>query len=127
ASYYVKAELTSGSLSPASNTVSAAVEDVGQVEKMTVTNNNEYEISLNNYPNPFNPSTTIEYSVTEESFIRLEVFNLLGKQVLTLVDKKQQPGTYEVKFDGTNLPSGLYLYKLTANEKIVTKKMLLLR
>ncbi|MBZ0179419.1 MAG: hypothetical protein K8F36_09010, partial [Melioribacteraceae bacterium] len=46
ASYYVKAELTSGSLSPASNTVSAAVEDVGQVEKMTVTNNNEYEISL---------------------------------------------------------------------------------
>jgi len=62
-----------------------------------------------------------------ETFIRLEVFNLLGKQVLTLVDKKQQPGTYEVKFDGTNLPSGLYLYKLTANENIVTKKMMLLR
>ncbi|MDD3559224.1 MAG: T9SS type A sorting domain-containing protein, partial [Melioribacteraceae bacterium] len=127
ASYYVKAELKSGGLSPASNTVSAAVEDVGQVEKMTVTNNNEYEISLSNYPNPFNPETTISYSISNSSLVNITVYDLLGRKIAELTNEKKEAGSYEVNFNAENLPSGLYIYKLTANENIVTKKMLLLR
>lgn len=127
AHYYVKANLTAGGTSSASNTVSSAVDGVGQVEKPSVRNKNDFELSLSNYPNPFNPTTTIEYSVNVETFISLEVFNLLGEQVSTLVNKKQQPGTYEVKFDGSTLPSGLYFYTLRTNNSVKTKRMLLLK
>ncbi|MCO6472973.1 MAG: T9SS type A sorting domain-containing protein, partial [Melioribacteraceae bacterium] len=123
--YYIVKAYYQTTLSTAKNSVGAYGQYNPSKQASEVDEN--IVLSLSNYPNPFNLTTTIEYSVTVETFIRLEVFNLLGKQVLTLVDKNHQPGTYEVKFDGTNLPSGLYIYKLTANEKIVTKKMMLLR
>jgi len=90
ASYYVKAELTSGGLSSASNTVSAAVEDVGQVEKKSVTNNNENEISLSNYPNPFNPETTISYSIANNSIVNITVYDLLGRKITELINEKKE-------------------------------------
>jgi len=92
-----------------------------------------YSISQN-YPNPFNPSTTIKYSIPKQSNITLKVFDVLGSEVATLVNKKQPQGNYEVEFDastssatGHDLSSGIYFYRLQANDYIETKKMILLR
>lgn len=68
---------------------------------------------LGNYPNPFNPSTTISYRLPADTQVTLEIFNLLGKRVRTLVDTRQQAGTYQVVFDAGSLASGIYLYRLT--------------
>jgi hypothetical protein len=68
---------------------------------------------LGNYPNPFNPSTTISYRLPADTQVTLEIFNLLGKRVRTLVDTRQQAGTYQVFFDAGSLASGIYLYRLT--------------
>jgi len=78
-----------------------------------------------NYPNPFNPTTQIKYSVAQASKVKLEVFNILGKRVATLVNKEQKPGRYEVTFDGSNLASGMYLYRLRAGSHVMTKKLIL--
>lgn len=80
-----------------------------------------------NYPNPFNPSTTIQFSLPEESFVRLEVFNLLGERVSTLVSETLGAGKYNYEWNAEQLPSGVYLYKLNADASIQTKKMLLLK
>lgn len=80
-----------------------------------------------NYPNPFNPQTTIRYEVGAVGQVTLEVFDVLGRRVATLVDGQQTPGAYTVTFDAANLPSGLYLYRLEAGSKVHTKKMMLLK
>ena len=87
-----------------------------------------------NYPNPFNPSTKIKYSIPNSPLpfgkglgVRLEVYDILGRQVATLVNEKQQPGNYQVTFDGSKLSTGIYFYKLTAGNFIKTKKMILLK
>lgn len=80
-----------------------------------------------NYPNPFNPSTTIGYELPEESFITLKVYDILGKEVATLVNNKEQPGIHEVKFDGSQLGSGMYIYRMNVDNYTVTKKMILMK
>jgi hypothetical protein len=80
-----------------------------------------------NYPNPFNPTTTIKYSLNVETFIRLNVFDVLGMLVKVLVNETQKPGNYSFEFDGSNLSSGIYYYTVTVGEFGVTKKMLLLK
>jgi parallel beta-helix repeat protein len=80
-----------------------------------------------NYPNPFNPSTTIKYSINVETFTRLNVYDILGREVATLVNKKQRPGNYEVEWNADNFSSGVYYYKLTTSNFTDTKKMILLR
>ena len=80
-----------------------------------------------NYPNPFNPGTVISYQSSINSHVKLIVYNMLGQEITTLVDKQQQPGIYQVKFDGSNLVSGLYFYRLTMNAYSLTKKMILLK
>ena len=80
-----------------------------------------------NYPNPFNSMTSIKFKVTSSKFVKLNVFDLLGKEVTTLVNEKLQPGIYEVSFDAGNLPSGTYFYKLTAGEFTDTKRMILIK
>ncbi len=78
-----------------------------------------------NYPNPFNPQTTIEFAVDRPAPITLEVFNLAGQRVAMLVNETKAAGTYRVLFDGRNLPSGIYFYRLKAGQSMATRKMLL--
>jgi len=80
-----------------------------------------------NFPNPFNPSTRIAYSIPEAAPVRLEVFNLTGERVSTLVDEPQAAGHYSVTFDNPGLPSGMYLYRITAGHFVATRKFLLLK
>lgn len=87
------------------------------------------EIELQqNYPNPFNPTTTIEYGVPEQSVVSLEVFNMLGKKVATLINREtKSAGSYSVQFDASQLASGLYLYRLKVGDAIITKKLTLIK
>ena len=80
-----------------------------------------------NYPNPFNPSTTIRYDLPRKSQIHLTVYNTLGQQVATLVQGQQDAGSYEVKFDGSALASGVYFHRLQAGTYVDTETLLLLR
>ena len=81
-----------------------------------------------NYPNPFNPETIISYSIASDCHVTLKIYNLAGKEVATLVDKRHNKGIYEVTFKGDSFSSGMYFYKLSVDSKTVdTKKMLLLR
>jgi hypothetical protein len=80
-----------------------------------------------NYPNPFNPSTLIRYSIPHAGQVRLNVYDILGRTVAQLVDQEQSAGTYEVRFDASQLPSGIYIYQLTCNGGIQTRKALLTR
>ncbi|MEO8209949.1 MAG: T9SS type A sorting domain-containing protein [bacterium] len=80
-----------------------------------------------NYPNPFNPSTVIRYSIKENRFITLKVFDILGNEISTLVNQKQNAGSYEVEFNATNLSSGIYFYKLITDSFTDTKRMILVK
>ncbi len=86
------------------------------------------EFSLSqNFPNPFNPSTTIKFSVPAAGKVTLEVFNVIGEKVALLVDEVKESGNYDVNFDASQLSSGTYLYQLKAGSFVETKKMILLR
>jgi hypothetical protein len=80
-----------------------------------------------NYPNPFNPATKIRYSLPATSRVKLDVFDMLGRHVATLADGIQPPGTHEAVFDARALPSGAYLYRLQAGDRIETRMMLLVK
>lgn len=79
------------------------------------------------YPNPFNPSTVISYQLPVSSNVTLTIYDLLGREVTTLVDEYRPAGSYEVEFSAKGLSSGVYLYKLTAGEFSQIRKMLLLK
>jgi len=85
-----------------------------------------YNLSQN-YPNPFNPSTTIKYKIPEITFVTIKVYDVLGNEVATLVNEEKPAGSYEVEFIGTDLPSGIYFYKLHTASFVETKKMVLLK
>lgn len=80
-----------------------------------------------NYPNPFNPSTTIRYSLPQSGFVQLKVYDLLGKEVASLVNKEQALGNYKIEFTAKNLSSGVYFYRLQSGSFTETKKLILLR
>jgi hypothetical protein len=80
-----------------------------------------------NYPNPFNPSTKINYSIPQSSNVVIKVFDILGNEVATLVNEQKPAGSYEIEFNATNFPSGVYCYQLKAGTFIETKKMLLVK
>ncbi|MDP3581607.1 MAG: ice-binding family protein, partial [Ignavibacteria bacterium] len=82
---------------------------------------------VQNYPNPFNPSTYIEYSVPSFGIVILKTYDSLGREILVLVNEEKQPGNYQVKFDGRNLSSGVYYYKLQFSNSVIHKKMLLIK
>lgn len=105
-------------------------------------NNNEYETPQNfslhqNYPNPFNNQTTIRYSLPYDGYVSLRIFNLLGQEVMSLIDERQTAGIYNVTFDASGLPSGLYFYRLhaagrsdrngTSQETVDTRRMILMK
>ncbi len=80
-----------------------------------------------NYPNPFNPSTVIKYQLPKTEFVSIKVFDLIGREVASLVNEQKEPGYYEAVFDGSNLASGLYFYKIEAGNFVETKKMMLIK
>ncbi|MCB0732403.1 MAG: T9SS type A sorting domain-containing protein, partial [Ignavibacteriae bacterium] len=88
----------------------------------------EYTLEQN-YPNPFNPRTTIKYQIPirEMSNVKLIVYDMLGREVETLVNQKQKPGFYEVEFNGSDLSSGIYFYRITTGNYVESKKMVLLK
>jgi C1A family cysteine protease len=107
---------------------SFAYSDVIEVEVSAPRN---FSLSRN-YPNPCNPSTTIEYTIAEKATVRLEIFNMLGQKVRTLVAEEKLPGFYKIQWDGlddagTGVPSGLYLYRMQAGSLVASHKMIILK
>jgi hypothetical protein len=80
-----------------------------------------------NYPNPFNPSTTLRYHIPETQHVTLKVFDILGNEVTTMVDGLQPAGIYEVRFDGTNRPSGVYYARLETDHFSAVRRLTLLK
>jgi len=105
-----------------SASVSITVTDVGEISL-----NPKQFMLYDNYPNPFNPSTTIRYSIPEGSFTSIKIYNSLGSKVATLVNETKSAGTYEVEFNASDLSSGIYYYTLQAGSFSETKKMILMK
>ncbi|MDP4176332.1 MAG: YCF48-related protein, partial [Bacteroidota bacterium] len=104
--------------------------DIVSVER----DNNEHNTAIpsnmdlmQNYPNPFNPSTMIQYKISKAGFVSLKVYDLLGRQITTLVDQYQKEGEYKVRWSAENLPSGIYIYEIRTNNFTKSGKMLLLK
>ena len=75
-----------------------------------------------NYPNPFNPTTSIKYTIAEESFVSIKVYSIIGSEIATLVNEKLSAGSYEINFDASSLSSGAYIYKIQAGNFSETRK-----
>jgi hypothetical protein len=99
------------------------VTGVGDHEKPAT---RSYELACN-YPNPFNPVTTIAYTIPARGRVSLKVFDILGRELRTLVDEDQQPGPHSVTFDASGISSGIYFYRLRAGSSVATQKMVLVR
>jgi len=80
-----------------------------------------------NYPNPFNPVSKIKYDISQISFVIIKVYDVLGSEIITLVNEEKPIGSYKVEFDATALPSGIYFYRIQAETFIETKKMVLMK
>jgi len=102
----------------------------GSPDKIVVNPNSsepmEYSLGQN-YPNPFNPTTTINYSIKTVGEVTLKMYDMLGTEVASLVNERKEPGNYSVTFNAANLPSGMYVYKLTSGNFAATKKLILLK
>ena len=105
------------------------ITDVDENEKTPLS----FELKQN-YPNPFNPTTTIKYQIpevggqrSEVGLVRLKVFDLLGREVATLVNEVKQPGNHTVQWNAHDVASGVYIYRLTAGEFIRAKKLMVIR
>ena len=85
------------------------------------------EYSISNYPNPFNPTTTINYQLPQDGLVTIKIYDMLGKEVSTLVNEFKNTGRYNVSFNASNLASGTYLYQLKVNDFVSTKKLVLLK
>lgn len=96
------------------------------IENVTIELPNEYYLS-NNYPNPFNPTTKIRYGIPIESNVKIAIYDMLGKEIAILINENQIPGTYEATFDAVGLPSGVYFFRITANDFTRTKRMVLIK
>ena len=130
---------------PSSHTYSLIIDSIGyvytgtengiykSVDPIIDPNHLEYEFASidynlsNSYPNPFNPTTTIEYQVPKTSNVKISVFNLVGEEITVLVDEEKVQGKYKVEFSGTKLSSGVYFYKMQSDNFISTKKFVLLK
>ncbi|MFZ2866001.1 MAG: T9SS type A sorting domain-containing protein [Ignavibacteriaceae bacterium] len=91
-------------------------------------NQNVYKFSLSqNFPNPFNPVTTIEYEINNDTDVRIVLYNEIGQEILTLINESQSAGKHIIKINATNLPSGVYYYRMFADGFTSTKKILLIK
>jgi hypothetical protein len=80
-----------------------------------------------NYPNPFNPMTTLKYDLSAKGHVRLSVFNILGQEVAVLLDAQKEAGSYSIQFNAAQIASGVYFYRMEAGSYAETRKMLLLK
>ncbi|MCX6162831.1 MAG: T9SS type A sorting domain-containing protein, partial [Ignavibacteriae bacterium] len=96
------------------------------INKITENVPSKYSLSQN-YPNPFNPTTNIKFNVAKLSDVKIVVYDIMGREVQTLVNESLQPGIYEVSFDGSKLTSGVYFYRLISDNFTDTKRMLLVK
>jgi len=80
-----------------------------------------------NYPNPFNPVTNFEFGISKLGFVTLKIYDVMGRELITLVNENKEPGYYTVRFDGSNLSSGVYFYRMTAGEFVAVKKFVLMK
>jgi len=117
---YSDTQITSGFL--ADTLFSGMIVDIKNQEQLPVS----YSL-WQNYPNPFNPNTTIHFEIPEKSHVSLKLFNLLGQEVLTVIDEVRTAGKYDVRMDGSSLSSGVYFYRLQTNNYASTKKFLLIK
>ena len=109
--------------------VEAAIEWINNASSIKNNENGiirDYRLDQN-FPNPFNPLTKIEYSIPQSSEVEIKVFDVLGNELETLINEEKPAGTYEITWDATNLPSGVYFYQLRAGSFVETKKMILLK
>jgi hypothetical protein len=119
-------ELTAGSgLTYRANTC-LVIQGVGGVENNTSTIPAEYRLSQN-YPNPFNPVTKISFDIPKQGFVSLKIYDVLGREVRTLVNEVKNAGSYTVDFNGAELASGVYFYRLEVNGFVDVKRMMLIK
>lgn len=101
-----------------------------EIKQENATNNTSQDLEesffkTKNYPNPFNPTTTINYVLKSSTHVKITVYDRLGREVVVLVDESQSEGEYNIEFNGSNLPSGIYFYRIKTPEKIEVRKMVL--
>ncbi len=140
ADYYVKALYQPTgegpiSVSSASNIIRYDQVDGIAIDKLSFNNtqtNNEFRLEQN-YPNPFNPTTKIRYSIPttpvshQGRFVTLKVYDVLGNEIATLVNEYKEAGVYETEFNASNLPSGVYIYRISVGEFVDVKKMIVIK
>jgi len=97
-----------------------------QVVEVNISSPTKFAL-FQNYPNPFNPSTKIKYQIPEQDFVTIKIFDVLGKEIATLINEEIPAGNYEINFDGNSLTSGIYFYELKAGKFFETKKMILMK
>jgi len=102
------------------------IDMITSVEEIQANIPTEFDLSQN-YPNPFNPVTLLEYQVPKASLVSIKVYDLIGREVAILVNEVKQPGNYQVSFDGKNLASGIYFYKMITEDFSLVRKMNLLK
>jgi hypothetical protein len=124
AEYKIRAKDYTDHISSYSSTVSINFSIMYKISRSH--QNFDYELSQN-YPNPFNPVTTIDYSIGSPGLATLKVYDMLGIEVASLVNENKETGSYSVEFNAGNLPSGIYVYRLTADKFVETKKLILLK
>jgi len=106
-------------------TIAVYHKDISQDTLIVV--DSQAKIEMQNYPNPFNPSTLISFRIPEQTNVELKIYDVLGNEVATLVNENKPAGSYEVEWNASNLPSGVYIYQLVAGTNTQIKKMLLLK
>lgn len=122
--YKIRAIDLNNHYSDYSSEVTARTEPLNK-EFVNNVNHNELKNSITNYPNPFNPLTKIIYSITQDGLVTIKIYNVLGKEISTLVNESKSAGIYETEFNATQLPSGMYIYKIQSGNFTDVKKMLL--
>lgn len=123
--YYVKGVYIADTETPASNTVVVNTGQGIEKENIDIIKESINYCLLQNFPNPFNPTTKIIWQMPEENFVKLKIFNLLGQEVASLVNENMKVGRHEVEFNASDLPSGIYLYKIQIGQFEQTRKLIL--
>jgi hypothetical protein len=120
--FYVLSEDNVGNAETEPSQIIDIVTDLNEIEEIP----SEYKL-MQNYPNPFNPSTTIEYWVPKLSDVHLDIYNIIGQKVMTVVNELQTPGVYRHSINMSGFASGVYIYELRVEDVFISKKMLLVK